>query len=470
MLYLKKTLITAARQLSNSRIKHRLSVFLFLSLFLFLSNAEAGFIFKFNPFFTSEARYDDNLFTTRSDTISDWITTVSPGFITSLSHPRFNYKLKYQPGFVYYLHNPELDYDSQEVDFRATIELTSRLTFSFYDRYIRSNQIRFEELSETDYEREVRRTTLTTFNRNIISPKLKYRFGRENFISLYYRNTGYRSGLHSDDDYREQYVESEMEYWFNVRNAINLTCHFLKGNFDLDTDLLSSVDITTRYIRRFTPHFVLYGEYGVGVTDFEERRTFESLTHGREFQVDSQDVEDYDLRKFNLGFVWQLPRNFQIEGFVGYYWRQGVGNRDDQGTNSSIEIEKTTRDFNLNLGWERGYSADFFSISDTGFSESWRLFCDVRYNYHKRLELRFRGSYGFREFTDRREGTGSAAKDREDYRYAARTLLTYHIVRNYFFLRDLSFEMQFNHVELDSSLDTRGYINNQFTVKITATF
>ena len=430
----------------------------------------AGFIFKLDPFITSEERYDDNLYLTSSDKRSDWISTASPGLTTSLLHPRLNLELEYQLDLVYFLHNPQLDYTGHAFNLNATIELTPRLTFSLGENYLRSNETELEEMVETNYERRLRRETRVTFNRNIITPRIEYRFGRENLLRLYYRNTGYRSGNPDEDDHRENYFESELEYWFNVRNGISLLCHFIKGNFDIDTDLLNSVDITARYRHRFTPHFELYGEYGVGATDFEERRFFETLDEAREFQVGSEDVEDYDLHKFNVGFEWQLPQNLHIEGSVGYFWRSGVGNRDDQGINSFFEIEKATRNLTVNVRWESGYSANFFAIRDAGFSQFWGISTNAHYTYHERLELRFRGSYGYTEFTYSREDAESALEEREDYRYAINSAITYHILRNYRFLNDLSLEFVFHHVELDSSFDRDKYINNRYIARISATF
>ena len=409
-------------------------------------DAWAGYIFEFHPYLTTEERYDDNLYQTRSNKRSDWITTISPGITTSLLHPLFNFELDYQPGLVYFLHNPQLDYTSHNVDFSSTFKLTPRLTFSLTEAFLRSNEPSTDEMVETDYERSQRTANRAEYDRNTFSSQLEYRFGRDNFINLYYRNSNFSSDDPDDDEYTENFFESELEYWFNVRNGINIKFHFNKANFDIDTDILSSADITARYIRRFTPHFELYGEYGAGATDFEERRYFMSLDRRRTVQVDTEDVEDYDLRKFNVGFEWQLPRNFRIDGFVGYYWRQGVGNRDEQGVNASIEFLKTTKYLAYSVGCEKGYSEDFFSISDSGFSESWGFFSKVTYSYHEKLELRIRGSYGYKEYTYGREGSGFSVENRDDYIYRANTAFTYHILRNYFFVRELSLEMEFNHV------------------------
>lgn len=444
--------------------------FIILFLFSLLPTAWPGTIFEFHPLLESETQYNNNIFYERSNTRSDWITTLTPGFVTSLKNPRFNYTLEYRPGLVYYLHNPELDYDSHEVEFNAAIKLTPRLTFTFYDRYIRSNQIILDELTDTDYEREVRRTTLTTFNRNIISPKLSYRFGDENLISLYYRNTAYRSEQTSDDDYREQYVENKIQYWFNIRNGIRILSHFKKGNFDIESDLLNSFDVTTRYIRRVTHHLELYGEYGYGETDFEERRFFQNLDDRREFQVDTQDLEDFDLNNFNVGFEWFLPWNASMEGSIGYFWRNGVGHRDDQGINSLFEVKKSTENLTFSLKWNSGSSANYFSNRDSGFSKFWRISNELIYRYQNRLEFKLLGSYGYREYTDDRGDIIQGRENREDYKYSLNPLITYYLLQNVGFLKHLSLEFEFNYSENDSNRDADYYINRSYTGRIVAAF
>jgi len=435
----------------------------------YLPCAWADSVFKFDPFLTTEEKYDDNINLTRSNTRSDWITTVSPGITTSLANPRYNADLTYQPGFVYFLHNPQYDYTSHQLNFAGSIKLNPYFTFSLDENYLRSNEPEFEEMVDTDYERNLRRDSRFIFNRNIIAPKLEYRFGRENLLTLYYRNTGFKSEDPGEDDYRENFIEAEWEQWFDARNGITVLGHFIKGNFDIDTDLLHSIDITPRYRHRFTRHFELYGEYGYGTSDFEERRLYTVLENGRELQTGLEDNEDYDIQKFNAGFEWQLPQNLRLLGSMGYFWRDGEADSDEQGVTSLFTIEKTTRNFLFNLGWESGYSANYFAIRDDGFNKYWEVSAGATYTYHQNLELRARGAYGFEDYTSER-GNDVTDEDREDYRYQALIQATYHILRNYGFMSDLAVEFLFNHRERDSDLDSEYYINNQTIARITATF
>ena len=440
-----------------------------LLTFFYGASVQAETVLKFDPFIIVEEMYDDNIYLSRSNTRSDWITSVLPGFLTSVANPRYSADLRYSPGFIYFLHNPEFDYTSHEITFTGRAELTSRLTASLYEFYIRSNDPDLDEMVDTDYERSLRRNTREIFNRNIISPQLEYGYGRDNKIRLYYRNTNYKSEDPGEDDYRENFVEAQLDHWFNVRNGITLLCHFTKGNFDRDADLLHSIDISPRYRHRFTPHFELYGEYGYGTADFEETRLYRSLENGRQLQIGSEDNEDYDLQRFNVGFEWQLPQNLRLLASMGYFWRDGKADSDEQGITSLATIEKSFRDFRFNLGWESGYSANYFAVRDEGFIKFWDISAGATYTYRQNLELRVRGSYGFDEYASER-GRTVLEEDREDYRYLGFFQITYHVLRNYGLLSDLALEFTFNHRELDSDLDTESYINNQFIGKITATF
>jgi len=302
------------------------------------SSAQAETVLKFDPFISLKEMYDDNIFLTRSDTRSDWITTASPGFFTSVANPRYSADLRYSPGFVYFLHNPEFDYTSHELTFNGRAELTSRLTASLYEFFIRSNDPDLEEMVDTDYERSLRRDTREKFNRNIISPQLEYGYGRDNSLRFNYRNTKYNTEDPEESDYLENYVEGQLDHWFTVRDGIMVLTHFSKGNFDDEADLLHSIDITPRYRHRFTPHFELYGEYGWGTADFEETRLYRTLENGRELQIGVEDNEDYDLQKFNVGFEWQLPENLRLLGSIGYFWRDGKEDSDEEGITSLVTI------------------------------------------------------------------------------------------------------------------------------------
>jgi hypothetical protein len=188
------------------------------------------------------------------------------------------------------------------------------------------------------------------------------------------------------------------------------------------------------------------------------------------------DREDYDLHKFNFGFEWQLPDNLLLEGSLGYFWRYGKGDRDEQGINSLLAIEKAINEVTLHLSWTSGYSANYFAIRDSGFSQFWRVRGDITYRYQEKLELRLGGAYGYEEYTDIRttdpleELLYLAEDGRENYTYSARLGVVYHILRHYGFLDDLSIEFEFRHIENDANTSEDRYISNRSIARATARF
>lgn len=445
---------------------------------LFLINnpfASAATLFDFQPLIEIEQRYDDNLYLTSSNTRSDWITRILPGFSTSLLDPRFNLELAYTPAIVYFLHNPEFDYTGHELNFNTTLHLTSQLTYSFEENYIRSNEPDIVEGAETEDERNLRRDTRAIINLNSINSRLNYNFGRENNFNLYYRNTNFRSQDHFEDDFREHYADTTLDYWFNIRNGISLLFKYTKGNFDIQTDLLYAYQIAPRYRFRLNPHFELFSEYAYSETNFEERKIYQALDESRSILIDTEDLADYDLHQFNIGFIWQLLQNLNINGSIGYFWREGVDSRDDDGLISLFSIEQTTQDLIFNLTWESGYNANYFAVRDSGFSKYWTVSASTTYSYRDKLIWTIRGSYSYVDYedirpTDLEEAIGFILDGRDDDRYRFMTRLSYQLLSNFGYLSDLSLEVEYRFAEVDSNLDNSSYTNHQSLGKIIATF
>ena len=87
--------------------------------------------------------------------------------------------------------------------------------------------------------------------------------------------------------------------------------------------------------------------------------------------------------------VWQVASDLKIESNIGYGWKNGKGDRDDQSILSLIEIEKVTENLTANLRWETGFSEDFFAVRDAGFTKFRRVSTTIAYSYQEKLELGF---------------------------------------------------------------------------------
>ena len=123
------------------------------------------------------------------------------------------------------------------------------------------------------HERSLLRDTLSRFRRNLVSPQMEYRFGRENVLRFNYRYTDYKTYDEIDDGYKEHYLQNELDYWFNVRNGISIFTSLTQGNFKTETDFLYNFNVIPRLRHRLNRHLELYSEYGFGKADFERTKT-----------------------------------------------------------------------------------------------------------------------------------------------------------------------------------------------------
>ena len=458
--------------MDNSKIKNSLCL-LILTLFslpLFPGMLHADFQFDFADFtgtfipsVSVQEEYTDNLYLSSLTKRSEWITTVAPGISLSLQKPRLTFDLSYSPGFVYYLHNPRYDYTSHDQTFRTVADLTPRLTFSFLQTYVRTDD---PELVETvdEVETLLAREGRFKLNRTSFNPRLDYRFGAENSLSASYRYVNSRSEDPFEDDFQQQDIDTSLSYWFNVKNGIDLSFNYQKGNFDISPDLKNAYGYTARYIHRFTQHFEVYGEGNAEFRDYAETRI--TLPLGREV---SEDLDDEDVYRCNFGFTYSYSPTLEFMGGVGYYWRE-QSESDQDGLNTTASVIKSTEKTTFSLTWNSGFASDDFAYRDSGSYDYWTLAANATYLYSSKLQFNLSGSYGYRDYTP--STTGGivqapglrAERNREDYVYNARFLTSYQI------LTRLLLEFEYNFREVDSDRRESYYIVNRFLGRITLSF
>ena len=116
------------------------------------------------------------------------------------------------------------------------------------------------------------------------------------------------------------------------------------------------------------------------------------------------------LHQFRVGFIWQLASDLQIESNIGYGWKNGKGDRDDQTILSLIEIEKITGNLTANIRWETGFAEDFFAVRDAGFIKFRRVSTTIAYSYQEKLECGVLGSFGYYDYSDDRDIFGAVIR------------------------------------------------------------
>jgi hypothetical protein len=404
------------------------------------------------PFIGFQTEYDDNIFLDRSRRC-DLITTISPGINFFSEKQKGKIGLYYSPGFTYFRDHSEYDYTSHSFSATGEYRLTEHMNFDVTDDYVRTNEPSLDQLIEysgyvsyggpdTGTIRELRTRNRSTKNINVLQPRFTYQFGPENFLRFYYRNTLYKDEDPTVDDFTENFISSEMEYWFNIRNGVIFTYEYLNGDVDISSDF-DSHSIRPRYTHRFTEHFELYGEYRFLTYDFEN---------------EDQSVSDFDNHESNIGFNYQYSPHLSFNGYGGYYIVKPARRDTKDGYNLSLGTTLTRQHLTFNFNVVKGYDVDYFILDDSGYSKYWGITTGLFYDIRQNIRMTAWGAYFKRDY---QEGVGLTANDREDDIYRFNSNIVYN------FSRFASFELGYVHEERSSSESSNSYIDNRIMAMIT---
>jgi hypothetical protein len=347
-------------------------------------------LLNFHPYITAEEEYNTNIFlSTNRYKIDDWITTVVPGLKYNTLQPgTYGVDLDVSGGYTYYAKNHDFSYWSPKGNLNAWYAVDPKLTFRVTDYLIRSDaarESRYNNLYDAEgqyigdtepdqYLLSTQRGVHAIYLRNVVEPSVNYRFGRENLISLLYRNNIYRNKR--DDlfeDSTENTINPRIDYWFDIKNGITLEGLLTRGNFDVSEDLVS-YEGRGRYTFRFTPKFSLFGEYDYTKVDFENPGI------------------DYDIHRPALGMEYKFSPTLTgtIQG--GYYWQIPAEGATQKGPHFTVSLKERGKKTSYTLVGEGGYTQDYFTSQNLGFNKYYRGYGTINHMLTERLSIRATGS------------------------------------------------------------------------------
>jgi hypothetical protein len=347
-------------------------------------------LLNFYPYITVEEEYSNNiLLTPHAYKLDDWITRAIPGLkYSKLQAGAYGIDLDVSGGYTYYAKNHDFSYWSPKGNLNAWYGVTPKLTFRVRDYLIRSDAIR-EDRYDTLYDAEGQYIGDTETNqyllssqrgihaiylRNVVEPSVTYRFGRENLISLLYRNNIYRNKR--DDlfeDSTENTINPRLDYWFDARNGITLEYLHTFGYFEVSDDLVGQ-EARGRYTHRINPKLSLFGEY---------------IFIREHFKGDSV---DYDVHHPNLGMEYKFSPTLTGTAQGGYFWKLSDDDSTTRGPFFRLSLMQTGEKTSYSIIGEGGYTQDYFTSQNLGFAKYYRAYGTINHRLTQRLSLRLTGS------------------------------------------------------------------------------
>lgn len=431
----------------------------------FISSAHADVVdmfSKFHPYISLQQDYSDNINLTSTNRTGDFITTVAPGLrfstapvSTSLMPGQFQASpvrpgmvitpgqfpqpppasepwgvdLNYLLGLVFYAQNNQFNYVSHAGTLNTWYSFDPRFTLRLRDYYIRSeNPIEREYnagapgdqfLIGVQRERAI-------YSRNVLEPTVTYQFGREDSISLYYRNNIYQTQSSVSQNSQENFFNPRFVYWFDIRNGITLEYGLTHGDFQNSPSLWGNMG-RARYTYRFNPNTSVFGDYIFMRRDF-----------------DSPGV-DYDLHNPSIGILHAFSPTLTASVQGGYYWQTPESGSSNAGLTYNLGLTQIIERTSLAFSFQGGYLESYFAAQNSGFTRYYRSIARISHPFTERTNSALSGSYEIIGYS-----TGQTDN-------VWRILGTF----SYLALKWLAVSLTLSYIEDDSSVSTGGYRENR---------
>jgi hypothetical protein len=361
-------------------MKKSLAVLAVLSSLLFLEKASfAQYHFEVTPGISVNETYDDNIFLTDTNKVSDYITMATPSIAMSLLREHTNFQLNYAPSFVWYGDRTDLDTVNHSAGLTFGQDLAQRLRFDLTDTYLQSR----DPLQDIQDVQGLRRTRNEYWTNSGLG-SLGYIFGTENKLTVGYGNSYIQNNQIDLDNSIVQNPYADLAYWFDVKNGLDLKYRYTDAHFWRGDNLPASGDYTeqnpgVRYIRRFTPNSKAYVEYDYDTFDFA-----------------SPLQQDFNVHTGTIGLEHSFSPEYTVAANAGYFVQvnETTGNQDGPVYSASL-----TRRFargSITLGGNGGYSYGNLQVSPglaNGLSKYYGAYVNGAYQVLERVNVYAGGSY-----------------------------------------------------------------------------
>lgn len=405
--------------------------------------------------------YDTNIDLTPQNKRDDFITTLGVGIRFS-TLPRaettrefrqpssgeetaYGVNLDFLPAYVIYAKGTSDNYLSLSGNLDTWYTWDRKLTFRIRDYLTRSEEPQEQSYSASALPGQVLLGTPTgraIYIRNVVSPSLEYRFGREDIVAINYMNNIYRNESPLYEDSTENYINPTLTYWFNIRNGISISYALDLGDFQRSSDMMGNI-ATGRYTYRFNPRTSIFGEFKF------EARSFDPQTIGS---------VNYEVYTPTIGFQHAFSPTLSLMAQFGYFWQtQRIGSNVSAPVYNVVLTQRAERT-TYTLGVQGGYTADYFTADNLGFAKYQQVIGTITHQLAERVSAALSARY------QRPEYQKGLEKGRVDNIWGVGGNVSYQV------FRWLSFAINVSYAENHSNRDINDYTDLRATVGIKATY
>jgi len=399
----------------------------------------------FTPRILIQEEYDDNIFLDSDSEQSDWITTVSPGFLLELQSQKTALDLDYQAGFAFYAKDSDRDTTRHRARLLWDQNLNPYLSLRVADTFSRSEDpITISEegrVVDIANRREVQ-------YRNRGEARLAWQFGAEDLLSFGYRQRLLDSNSNDTEDSRANEGFVDLATWFVPQFGIGLTSNFSRWEFqqpsgftDIPTEDFYQYQAGLTMNYRWRPTSLIFARYSILGIDFDDETSANS--------------DDYTVHQPTLGLSLRFSPNTEFGAEMGYF-RQDIKNgKGDDGFVLNANFNTRGQRASLRILSNTGYNLDYGSSDNQGFSKFSDNSANISYQLTENFNVFASARYRWADFTE---------IDRTEHTYGGRAGLAFD------FWRWLTLSLEGAHLERDSNDADRDFEDNRVALRLTAAY
>ncbi|PKN64991.1 MAG: hypothetical protein CVU57_12770 [Deltaproteobacteria bacterium HGW-Deltaproteobacteria-15] len=383
--------------------------------------------------------YEDNIFLSRDNKQSDFITTVSPGILARVNSVKTKLDLEYFPTWVWYHEFSDRDTVRHNAKMDLVHRFTRRFSVELKENYVRTDDPYLQALDPSLRTQNMRRDR-NIYERNSASGSMKYQFGREDLVEFGVVHQLLENQDQFLDDASEFGVFGSLAFWLNARNGIEVDLRF--SGYDFNREIgpseredLKGYDPKGRYIHRFNRNTKVFGEYAIYLRDFEGQQP------------------NYEIHEVRAGLEHSWGRNWNFALETGYF--QPSGDLSG-GALFSSRIRRKIKDGSLRFGVETGWDEGFLETDTRGFTKFWGASGGVDYQVVE--DLRGNANISYRE------------NDREFETNLDDSILYGSLGLRYEVTRLIFLGLQYDYLDVSSEEEANEYVDNRFLLTLSASY
>jgi hypothetical protein len=389
----------------------------FLAVFLILSTASA-YQLNFTPRASTSIEYTDNLFLSRENKESEYITTISVGFTLELLERNMGLEINYDPSYAFYDEFDANDSWRHNATMLAWRDVGKNTRLTFFNRFLLTEDpLKEDELIRDDLiifpgDTTIRRSRNEYYTNSAIL-RLNHQFGLNDIVYAEFLHSFLRNddpNIEDNDRYRPSVG---LNYWFSNKYGMETRGEYTRGNFSQDrqfrgtpTDNFDNWLGSLKFINLMTRNFSLFARY-----DHVYRK------------YDGDFDDDYHLYSPSAGLQYNIAEDLYLALGLGYFYQDFDEGDKEDGLYGSGELRKSWkyRRGAVTVLGAAGLDQNDFGAQRLGVERFFSLRADARYGFARDLTGNIYGNFRYSDPVNIDESGGIE----DQKRYIAGAGITY---------------------------------------------